>query len=167
MFDLLYDVLSLRRYDVLGLQSFVVICEVQARIRLMLFDVIISSQQDFDNLFGPLYEEYYAPSTSKVSNNSAVNTLDVEDTPLPSSIIVEDNEQIQEDVAELDGMILCILLNILSLKKPSLSLIEPKNIKEAMLDHSRIESMQDELNQFKRLDVWELVPLPKGRITIK
>ncbi|GJS93585.1 integrase, catalytic region, zinc finger, CCHC-type containing protein [Tanacetum coccineum] len=38
-----------------------------------------------------------------------------------------------------------------------------KNIKEAMLDHSWIESMQDELNQFKRLDVWELVKRPVGR----
>ncbi|GKD35827.1 retrovirus-related pol polyprotein from transposon TNT 1-94 [Tanacetum coccineum] len=34
---------------------------------------------------------------------------------------------------------------------------------EAMLDHSWIESMQDELNQFKRLDVWELVEYPIGR----
>ncbi|GKF81132.1 retrovirus-related pol polyprotein from transposon TNT 1-94, partial [Tanacetum coccineum] len=40
---------------------------------------------------------------------------------------------------------------------------EPKNIKEAMLDHSWIESMQDELNQFKRLDVWELVECPIDR----
>ncbi|GJT22017.1 copia protein [Tanacetum coccineum] len=45
--------------------------------------------------------------------------------------------------------------------------IEPKNIKEAMLDHSWIESMQDELNQFKRLDVWELVECPVGRNIIK
>ncbi|GJX11102.1 ribonuclease H-like domain-containing protein [Tanacetum coccineum] len=37
------------------------------------------------------------------------------------------------------------------------STTEPKNIKEAMLDASWIESMQDELNQFKRLDVWELI----------
>ncbi|GKE24696.1 hypothetical protein Tco_1436208 [Tanacetum coccineum] len=36
-----------------------------------------------------------------------------------------------------------------------------------MLDHSWIESMQDELNQFKRLDVWELVELPAGRNVIK
>ncbi|GKB89110.1 putative reverse transcriptase domain-containing protein [Tanacetum coccineum] len=43
------------------------------------------------------------------------------------------------------------------------STIEPKNIKEAMLDASWIESMQDELNQFKRLDVWELVECPIGR----
>ncbi|GJV11551.1 retrovirus-related pol polyprotein from transposon TNT 1-94 [Tanacetum coccineum] len=45
----------------------------------------------------------------------------------------------------------------------TVSTIEPKNIKEAMLDHSWIESMQDELNQFKRLDVWELVECPVGR----
>ncbi|GJT02848.1 retrovirus-related pol polyprotein from transposon TNT 1-94 [Tanacetum coccineum] len=36
------------------------------------------------------------------------------------------------------------------------STIKPKNIKEAMRDQSWIESMQDEHNQFKRLDVWEL-----------
>nr|GEX06028.1 hypothetical protein [Tanacetum cinerariifolium] len=47
------------------------------------------------------------------------------------------------------------------------STIELKNIKKAMLDYSRIESMQDELNQFKRLDVWELVECPVGRNIIK
>ncbi|GJR71022.1 retrovirus-related pol polyprotein from transposon TNT 1-94 [Tanacetum coccineum] len=31
-----------------------------------------------------------------------------------------------------------------------------------MSDHSWIESIQDELHQFKRLDVWELVPRPDG-----
>ncbi|GJT08398.1 hypothetical protein Tco_0842860 [Tanacetum coccineum] len=55
----------------------------------------IPSQQDLDNLFGPLYEEYYAPSTSKVTNNPAANTLDVEDTPSPPSIIVEDSDALQ------------------------------------------------------------------------
>ncbi|GJV37661.1 gag-pol polyprotein [Tanacetum coccineum] len=49
----------------------------------------------------------------------------------------------------------------------TVSLTEPKNIKEAMLDHSWIELMQDELNQFKRLDVWELVQLPEGKHAIK
>ncbi|GJZ67219.1 retrovirus-related pol polyprotein from transposon TNT 1-94, partial [Tanacetum coccineum] len=45
----------------------------------------------------------------------------------------------------------------------TVSTIEPKNIKEAMLDTSWIESMQNKLNQFKRLDVWELVECPIGR----
>ncbi|GKA91179.1 retrovirus-related pol polyprotein from transposon TNT 1-94 [Tanacetum coccineum] len=44
----------------------------------------------------------------------------------------------------------------------TVSTIEPKNIKEAMTYHSWIESMQDELNQFERLQVWELVPRPEG-----
>nr|GEX82922.1 hypothetical protein [Tanacetum cinerariifolium] len=41
------------------------------------------------------------------------------------------------------------------------------NSKEAMLDHSWIESMQDELNQFKRSDVWELLERLAGRNVIK
>ncbi|GJY42816.1 hypothetical protein Tco_0431029 [Tanacetum coccineum] len=52
----------------------------------------IPSQQELDNLFGPLYEKYFALNTSKVLNNSAANTLDVEDTLSPSSIIVEDGD---------------------------------------------------------------------------
>ncbi|GKB92184.1 retrovirus-related pol polyprotein from transposon TNT 1-94 [Tanacetum coccineum] len=38
--------------------------------------------------------------------------------------------------------------------------MEPKNVKEAMTDPAWIESMQEELLQFKRLDVWVLVPPP-------
>ncbi|GKD50310.1 retrovirus-related pol polyprotein from transposon TNT 1-94, partial [Tanacetum coccineum] len=67
---------------------------------------------------------YYVPSTSEVSKDSAANTLDVENTESPTSIIESDASQI-------------------------------------------IESMQDELNQFKRLDVWELVLLPEGKHAIK
>nr|GFB25141.1 Gag-Pol polyprotein [Tanacetum cinerariifolium] len=42
----------------------------------------------------------------------------------------------------------------------SVSTMEPKNVKEAMTDPAWIDSMQDELLQFKRLDVWVLVPAP-------
>ncbi|GKF49406.1 retrovirus-related pol polyprotein from transposon TNT 1-94 [Tanacetum coccineum] len=35
-----------------------------------------------------------------------------------------------------------------------------------MADHSWIESMQDDLNQFERLQVWELVPRPDGKNVI-
>nr|GFD22833.1 retrovirus-related Pol polyprotein from transposon TNT 1-94 [Tanacetum cinerariifolium] len=39
----------------------------------------------------------------------------------------------------------------------TVSRTKPKNIKEAMADSAWIESMQEELHQFDRLDVWELV----------
>ncbi|GKE04894.1 retrovirus-related pol polyprotein from transposon TNT 1-94 [Tanacetum coccineum] len=45
----------------------------------------------------------------------------------------------------------------------TVSTIEPKNVKEAMADHSWIKSMQDELNQFERLQVWELIPRLEGK----
>ncbi|GJR51343.1 hypothetical protein Tco_1401864 [Tanacetum coccineum] len=56
----------------------------------------VSSKEDLDNLFGPLYEEYYVTRTPKVSNDSAANTLantlDNEDTPSSSLIVVEEDE---------------------------------------------------------------------------
>ncbi|GKC33006.1 retrovirus-related pol polyprotein from transposon TNT 1-94 [Tanacetum coccineum] len=41
--------------------------------------------------------------------------------------------------------------------------IKLKNIKEAMAYHSWIESTQDKLNQFERLQVWEPIPRPEGK----
>nr|GFA59863.1 retrovirus-related Pol polyprotein from transposon TNT 1-94 [Tanacetum cinerariifolium] len=42
----------------------------------------------------------------------------------------------------------------------SVSTMEPKNVKEAMTDLAWIDSMQEEILQFKRLNVWVLVPAP-------
>nr|GEV12975.1 hypothetical protein [Tanacetum cinerariifolium] len=42
----------------------------------------------------------------------------------------------------------------------TVSRTEPKHIKEAMSDSAWIESMQEELHQFDRLEVWELVDRP-------
>ncbi|GKD99145.1 retrovirus-related pol polyprotein from transposon TNT 1-94 [Tanacetum coccineum] len=42
----------------------------------------------------------------------------------------------------------------------TVSIMEPSNVKEAMKDPTWIDSMQEELLQFKRIDVWVLVPLP-------
>ncbi|GJV63472.1 retrotransposon protein, putative, ty1-copia subclass [Tanacetum coccineum] len=52
----------------------------------------IPSKEDLDNLFGPLYEEYYATSTREVSDDSATNTLNNEDTPSSSSIVVKEDD---------------------------------------------------------------------------
>ncbi|GJZ84011.1 retrovirus-related pol polyprotein from transposon TNT 1-94 [Tanacetum coccineum] len=49
----------------------------------------------------------------------------------------------------------------------TVSIAEPKNIKEAMADSAWIEAMQKELHQFHRLQVWELVDKPFGKNVIK
>ncbi|GKA07243.1 hypothetical protein Tco_0686467, partial [Tanacetum coccineum] len=184
----------------------------------------IPSKSDLDNLFGPMYEEFYATSSQEVSDNSAANTLESKHTSSSSSIVIEEdeasqivsssaeqvatepnslvlnanaNEFVQKDVADFYGnMFYNAPLTPMfeeaessstyqdpsnmhefhqkhrsinswtknhPIKQVNVSTIEPKNIKEAMLDASCIESMQDELNQFKHLNVWELVECPIGR----
>nr|GFA09003.1 hypothetical protein [Tanacetum cinerariifolium] len=49
----------------------------------------------------------------------------------------------------------------------TVSTAEPKNIKEVMADSAWIEAMQEELHQFDRLQVWELVDIPYGKSIIK
>nr|KYP31619.1 Copia protein [Cajanus cajan] len=41
------------------------------------------------------------------------------------------------------------------------SQVEPKSIDEALKDEHWLMAMQEELNQFERNEVWDLVPLPK------
>ncbi|GJT92008.1 retrovirus-related pol polyprotein from transposon TNT 1-94 [Tanacetum coccineum] len=49
----------------------------------------------------------------------------------------------------------------------TMSTAEPKTIKEAMADFAWIEAIQEELHQFDRLQVWELVDKPFGKTVIK
>ncbi|GJS57099.1 retrovirus-related pol polyprotein from transposon TNT 1-94 [Tanacetum coccineum] len=41
-----------------------------------------------------------------------------------------------------------------------LTSVEPKNFKQAMTEPSWIDAMQEEIHEFERLEVWELVPCP-------
>ncbi|GJV15474.1 retrovirus-related pol polyprotein from transposon TNT 1-94 [Tanacetum coccineum] len=42
--------------------------------------------------------------------------------------------------------------------KPKADIVEPKNYKDALTQACWIETMQEEVNEFERLEVWELVP---------
>ncbi|GKB19968.1 retrovirus-related pol polyprotein from transposon TNT 1-94 [Tanacetum coccineum] len=160
------------------------------------------SKEDLDNLFGPMYEEYFEKKFSDTPINSAAQPTQIhEDSPSTSLIIADDFNQ--EDSANFDGNSQFVSYNppsheeiessttalepsnvqnfhqvqpsthiwtkdhpldqvIGDPSKPvmtrqrlhtdsevcmyalTVSTIEPKNIKEAMADHSWIESMQDE-----------------------
>ncbi|GKF57261.1 retrovirus-related pol polyprotein from transposon TNT 1-94, partial [Tanacetum coccineum] len=41
-----------------------------------------------------------------------------------------------------------------------LTSVEPKNYKDVLTQACWIEAMQEELDEFERLEVWELVPRP-------
>ncbi|GJZ33539.1 retrovirus-related pol polyprotein from transposon TNT 1-94 [Tanacetum coccineum] len=143
----------------------------------------IPSKSDLDNLFGPLYEEYYVTSSQEVSDDSATNTTDNDHTSSSSSIVVDQddappvvsssNEQastapnfpvMNEDPLNMHQFYQQHRSTDRWTKNhPLEQVIGDPSKPEAMHDHSWIESMQDELNQFKRLDVWELVECPVGR----
>ncbi|GJU17583.1 retrovirus-related pol polyprotein from transposon TNT 1-94 [Tanacetum coccineum] len=48
-----------------------------------------------------------------------------------------------------------------------LNSVEPKNFKQAMTEPSWIDSMQEEIHEFERLEVWELVPCQDNVFLIK
>nr|GEX30275.1 uncharacterized mitochondrial protein AtMg00810-like [Tanacetum cinerariifolium] len=52
----------------------------------------LPSKTDLDNLFGPLYKNYYSTSSPEVSDNSNVNTLNNENTSSSSSIVPEETK---------------------------------------------------------------------------
>ncbi|GKC65036.1 hypothetical protein Tco_1097634 [Tanacetum coccineum] len=52
----------------------------------------IPSKSDMDNLFCPLYKEYYEMSSQEVSDDSATNTTDNDHTSSSSSIVVDQDD---------------------------------------------------------------------------
>ncbi|GJW09499.1 retrovirus-related pol polyprotein from transposon TNT 1-94 [Tanacetum coccineum] len=48
-----------------------------------------------------------------------------------------------------------------------LTSVEPKNFKQAITESSWIDAMQEEIHEFERLEVWELVPCPDNVFLIK
>ncbi|GJS40792.1 retrovirus-related pol polyprotein from transposon TNT 1-94 [Tanacetum coccineum] len=199
-------------------------------------DTIVLSQQEWDLIFGPLYDEFFNAGTSSVNNSSSpTNNSKQQDTPPttnnPSSTKattpttnVNDEEnndnQAKDTQFHQDEFInpLCTPVreiaessshnidhsNMHTFYQPhdfeyrwtkdhpleqvcgnpskpvqtrqqlatnpkmcmfalTVSTAEPKTIKEAMADSAWIEAMQEELYQFDRLQVWELVDKPFGK----
>nr|GEW92474.1 Gag-Pol polyprotein [Tanacetum cinerariifolium] len=109
----------------------------------------ITTQQptegELDSLFEAMYDDYIGGQPS-----SALRTT--KDHPLELVIGGPSRPVLTRNQLRSDGDMCMYALTV--------STIEPKNAKEAMTDPAWIESMQEELLQFKRLDVWVLVPAP-------
>nr|GEX30085.1 hypothetical protein [Tanacetum cinerariifolium] len=167
----------------------------------------VSSQQELDLPFGPLYDEFFTTGSSCVNKSSSpINntqpTLNIQPTSDPSTPIYVHAEENNDNQAEEEHLQndeftnpFCArykkLLNHLleqirgNPSKPvqtrrqlatdpeicmfvlTVSTAEPKNIKETMADSAWIEAMQEELHQFDRLQVWELVNKPFGKSVIR
>ena len=97
-------------------------------------------------------------------SESEKEVSDTDQTPANKgpSIRVQKNHPKELIIGDLDKGITTRRSNEVVSNSCFVSKLEPKNVKEALTDEVWIEAMQDELNQFKRSDVWELVPRPEG-----
>ncbi|GJU00663.1 hypothetical protein Tco_1111001 [Tanacetum coccineum] len=143
-----------------------------------------------DLLFGPLYDEFFNTGTSRVNKfSSPTDNSTQQDTPpstdihpisepsTPTNVHAEENndDQIEftdpfctpvQEAAESPSR------NFVQTRRQlatdlemcmfalTVSIVEPKTIKEAMADSAWIEAMKEELHQFDRLQVWELIDKP-------
>ncbi|GKA07058.1 retrovirus-related pol polyprotein from transposon TNT 1-94 [Tanacetum coccineum] len=126
-------------------------------------DTTIPSQQELDLLFGPLYDEFFNDGTSRVKTvfSSTVYSVLKSHTLFTRIFTLIRTTSQQMFLAEETTIIkqdpeMCMFAL-------TVSIVEPKNIKEAMADSAWIEAMQEELHQFDRLQVWELVDKPFGK----
>nr|GFA67476.1 hypothetical protein [Tanacetum cinerariifolium] len=99
------------------------------------------SRNDWDLLFQPMFDALLNPPSSVDQQAPEVIAPIVEVIPL-----VQANSTGSPSSTTVD--------------KDAPSLIEPKTYKEALTQSCWIEAMQEELNEFERLEVLELVPRP-------
>ncbi|GJS72755.1 hypothetical protein Tco_0705596 [Tanacetum coccineum] len=124
---------------------------------------------EFINIFSTPVQEQWETSSRHVDSSNMHTFISIpsfsqrwtKDHPLEQVIGNPSQSVRTRRQLETDGEMCMFALTV--------SRTEPKNIKEAMADSAWIESMQEELHQFDRLDVWELVdrPLCKNVINLK
>nr|GEV88092.1 retrovirus-related Pol polyprotein from transposon TNT 1-94 [Tanacetum cinerariifolium] len=111
------------------------------------------TEHELDLLFEAMYDDYIGgqPSTTTRTTLAAQRT---KDHPLEQVIGEPSQPVLTGNQLRIDGGMYMFTLTVSTMK--------PSNVKEAMKDPACVKSMQEELFQFKRLDVWELVPLPNN-----
>ncbi|GKF38387.1 retrovirus-related pol polyprotein from transposon TNT 1-94, partial [Tanacetum coccineum] len=157
-------------------------------------DTTVLLQQELDLLFGSLYDEFFNTGTSHVNKSSSPtdNSAQQDTQPstnihptieptTPTNVNAEENNDNQAEDAQVqqDKFTNPFCTPPVQTRRQlatdpemcmfalTVSIVEPKNIKEAMADSACIEAMQEELHQFDRLQVWELVDKPFGKNVIK
>nr|GEX68767.1 retrovirus-related Pol polyprotein from transposon TNT 1-94 [Tanacetum cinerariifolium] len=118
------------------------------------------SEGELDLLFEAMYDDYIGGQLSADSSTSQ----DVDELRTQQQHAHQQGNQghlqsktVADNVlnAMFDGNTFDMCIYALTV-----STMKPKNVKEAMTDPAWIESMKEELLQFKRFDVWVLVPAP-------
>nr|GFA07475.1 hypothetical protein [Tanacetum cinerariifolium] len=109
-------------------------------------DKTVTMSNELDLLFSLMFDELLNGSSKVVSKSSAISTADAPNQHHPLKQVIGNPSQSVRTRRQLesDGEICMFAL--------TMSRTEPKNIKEAMANSAWIDSMQEELHQFDRLE---------------
>nr|GEZ40709.1 hypothetical protein [Tanacetum cinerariifolium] len=109
---------------------------------------INGKRDDWDRLFQPMFDEYF--------NTPTIDVSPVQEAAAPRAKVLADSPM---SISINQG---APSTSISSSQEQEHSLIisqEPKNFKQAMTKPSWIDAMQEEIHEFERFKVWELVPV--------
>nr|GEU88582.1 Gag-Pol polyprotein [Tanacetum cinerariifolium] len=154
-------------------------------------DAHVPSQQELDLVFGPLYDEFFNVEGEQLPDDEFTNPFcapaqevaessphNIGDSNAPTF----NQPQVSEYRWTKDHPLEHVRRNLsrpvqtrrqlvtdpkMCMFALTVSTAEPKNIKEAMVDSAWIEVMQEELHQFDRLQVGELIDKPFGKMVIR
>ncbi|GKD36990.1 retrovirus-related pol polyprotein from transposon TNT 1-94, partial [Tanacetum coccineum] len=152
-------------------------------------------RDDWEHLFQPMFDEYFNPLSITISPVQEALTLravvladslvstsidqDASSTSIPSTqekehspnifqgfeespkTLTFHNDPLHEDLTSQGSS-----SNVRQTHTP-FEHLEPKNFKQAMTEPSWINTMQEKIHEFERLQVWELVPCPDKVMLIK
>ncbi|GJX15610.1 retrovirus-related pol polyprotein from transposon TNT 1-94 [Tanacetum coccineum] len=118
-------------------------------------DTTVPSQQELDLLFGPLYDEFFNDGTSRVNKSSSPTDNSAPQDTHPSTNIHPTSEPTTQTNVHAEE------------NNDNQAEFTNPFCTPAMADSAWIEAMQEELHQFDRLQVWELVDKPFGKNVIK
>ncbi|GJX04606.1 putative ribonuclease H-like domain-containing protein [Tanacetum coccineum] len=153
-----------------------------------LFDPLIPDLEDTADLqdtgiFGSAYDDEYVGAEADLNNLETTMSV----SPIPTTRIHKDHPKAQI-IGEVDSAVQTRrmhkqneagLITFINKQRRTnhkdfqnclfacfLSQMEPKKVTQALDDESWVEAMQEELLQFKLLNVWTLVDLPHGKKVI-
>ncbi|GKB72307.1 retrovirus-related pol polyprotein from transposon TNT 1-94, partial [Tanacetum coccineum] len=130
-------------------------------------------RDDWNQLFQPMFDEYFnppplaislvqkvvAPRAEVLAESPVLTSID-QDAPSTTNVIGDPSRSVSTRKQLHTDAMWCYF-------DAFLTSVEPKNFKQAMTEPSWIDAMQEEIHEFERLKVWELVPCPDNMFLIK
>ncbi|GJR51450.1 retrovirus-related pol polyprotein from transposon TNT 1-94 [Tanacetum coccineum] len=134
------------------------------------------TKKDWEFFFQPMFDEYFSPPTSVASIvPAAFAPVPADSTGTPSSTSVDQDAPSPKPSSEESSSQVVIPNNVHYVNQPPEHISkwtkdhpidnvigDPSrhSYKEALTESCWIQAMQEELNEFERLKVWELLPRP-------